>query len=237
VWPAVGSVLVHDGVLYAHAGRTTESDGGVAIVALDAATGQHVWAKGIAPGPLRQNDILRVADGAVAFHHLKLNPKTGEGDLSVPATKTDPPSGLWDGTWTVMGKRRSGDWFKLGKVTASLLAWNDTLAVTHALAISRQKALTAEELKPADYTWTVSWPKGAQIEALALTANAAVYAGRHTQPEDPAAPGFLRVVSAADGKALADFPLPAPPTYDGLAVANDRICISLQNGSLVCYGR
>ena len=36
VWPAVGTVLVDEDTVYAHAGRTSESDGGIAVVALPA---------------------------------------------------------------------------------------------------------------------------------------------------------------------------------------------------------
>jgi outer membrane protein assembly factor BamB len=61
-WPAVGSVLVHDGKLIAHAGRSTEADGGLAVVQLDPATGKTLWAGMIAPGPKRLIELLRVAD-------------------------------------------------------------------------------------------------------------------------------------------------------------------------------
>ena len=40
-----------------------------------------------------------------------------------------------------------------------------------------------------------------------------------------------------DGKRLAEFALDAPPVYDGLAVANEKVFVSLQNGMLVCFGK
>jgi outer membrane protein assembly factor BamB len=58
VWPAVGTVLVNDNVAYVNAGRTSESDGGIAVVAFDPATGHQTWAKAIGVGPQRQNDML-----------------------------------------------------------------------------------------------------------------------------------------------------------------------------------
>ncbi len=47
VWPAAGAVLVHEGIAYATAGRSTEADGGIALVAFRPETGETVWAKGL----------------------------------------------------------------------------------------------------------------------------------------------------------------------------------------------
>jgi outer membrane protein assembly factor BamB len=47
-WPVMGSVLVHDGVMYALAGRLTRIDGGMYLVALDIATGRTAWRKHLA---------------------------------------------------------------------------------------------------------------------------------------------------------------------------------------------
>ena len=73
-WPAIGSVLVHDGKLIAHAGRSTEADGGIAIVQLDPATGSTLWAGAIGPGPQQQIDFLRSADGNVVCNQMVIEP-------------------------------------------------------------------------------------------------------------------------------------------------------------------
>jgi outer membrane protein assembly factor BamB len=57
VWPALGSVLVHEGIVYATAGRETEVDGGIAIGAFNAATGKQLWASVLQPEMRYQNDI------------------------------------------------------------------------------------------------------------------------------------------------------------------------------------
>jgi outer membrane protein assembly factor BamB len=44
-WPVLGSVLLHDGLLYALAGRLTRSDGGMYLVALNPMTGTQIWRK------------------------------------------------------------------------------------------------------------------------------------------------------------------------------------------------
>jgi len=52
---------------------------------------------------------------------------------------------------------------------------------------------------------------------------------------DAATRGFLWLASAADGSKIAEFPLAAPPTFEGIAIAGDAIYVSLQDGSLVCF--
>lgn len=240
VWPAVGTVLVHDGVLYANAGRTSESDGGIAVVALDPATGNLLWGGAVAPGPLRQNDLLRVSDGKLFWQHVPIDPKSGAADLKAPVPKGANQGGLMDGTWTILGKRRAGNAFATGNARADLLAWNDTVAVTPQTAIPQEVKKPASELDekpPAPKGWRPPLPAGAQVEALGLAANAAVYAGRIRGAADGKATGFLLVLSSADGARLAEFALTAPPTFEGIAVAGDRLFIALQDGSLVCFGK
>jgi hypothetical protein len=48
--------------------------------------------------------------------------------------------------------------------------------------------------------------------------------------------GVLLAVSAANGETLAEYKLDAPPVFDGMAVANERLYASLENGSVVSYG-
>ncbi|HPD13520.1 MAG TPA: PQQ-binding-like beta-propeller repeat protein [Planctomycetota bacterium] len=240
VWPAVGTVLVHDGVLFANAGRTSESDGGIALVALDPATGNPLWGGAVAPGPLRQNDLLRVSDGKLLWQHVPIDPRTGAADLKAPVPKGASQGGLMDGTWTVLGKRRAGNAFATGNVRADLLAWNDALVATPQAAIPQEAQKPASELeeKPAPAKgWNAALPANAQVEALGLAANAAIYAGRLRSGAEGRAAGFLLVLSAADGRKRAEFALAAPPTFEGIAVAGDRLFVALQDGSLVCFGK
>ncbi len=48
--------------------------------------------------------------------------------------------------------------------------------------------------------------------------------------------GFLTVLSTADGQKLSDVRLASLPTFDGLAIARQRVFLSLQDGRLVCFG-
>jgi outer membrane protein assembly factor BamB len=47
--------------------------------------------------------------------------------------------------------------------------------------------------------------------------------------------GVLWLADAATGKKLAEYPLPAPPAWDSLAVANGSVYIALTDGRLLCF--
>ena len=234
VWPAVGTVLVHEGTAYASAGRTCESDGGIALAALEPATGKAIWSKRIGPGPHRRNDALFIRAGKVRWHFIRLDPANGR---VIEPTEMPPlketygggkkavPRGMLDGTWTRIRGRRGGA-FEVDGVTGQLLAWNTKVAVS-------QKAATLR--KTAAPVWKAPSAPGHQIEALALAGDQALFAGRVISGSGSA--GFLRCVSLADGKRLCKIPLDSPPTYDGLAVAGGSVYVSLQSGAVVRLGR
>jgi outer membrane protein assembly factor BamB len=246
VWPAIGTVLVHDNIAYANAGRSSESDGGVAVLAVDTATGVQVWGKGIGAGPQRQNDLLSIQDGNVAWWHMRLDPKTGKSAASADGRLDQSQGGILDGTWTSVGKRRSGNASRVGRIAADLLSWNDKLVVAPAFAVTPEHttlapAANAKEApkietvpKPGEYTWKPALPAGAQVEALALAANVAVYAGRITNT--PKAKGFVCLISLLDGSKSAEISLEQPPTYDGIAIAGGKVYVSLLDGSVICLG-
>jgi len=233
VWPAVGTVLVHEGIAYASAGRTCESDGGIAVAALEPATGKTIWAKRIGPGPHRRNDALFVRAGKIRWRFLRLDPANGR---IIEPTEMPPlketygggkkavPRGMLDGTWTRIRGRRGGA-FEVDGLTGQLLAWNDEMAVS---------PKTASLRKTAAQVWKAPSAQGHQIEALALAGNQAIFAGRVLTGDDPT--GFLWCVSLEDGKRLYEIPLDSPPTYDGLAVAGGNVYVSLQNGAAVRLG-
>lgn len=246
VWPAVGTVLVHDNVAYANAGRTCESDGGIAVVAFDPATGNQVWGKAIGRGPQRQNDLLILRDGAIGWHHVRLDPKTGAA-TNAPIPRDHSQGGILDGSWTFVGNRRSGNSFAVGnpadnknkdQTAVDLMAWNQGVLVSNKFALPRAKAdATVGNAKASDFTWKPAAPQGAQIEAIAAAANAVVFAGRTKNTATNTYGGVLWMVSPADGKTLIEIPLDAPPTYDGLAIAGEKVYVTLQNGTVLCFGK
>jgi len=65
-------------------------------------------------------------------------------------------------------------------------------------------------------------------------------ANRQLKAQDDAWRGkkgaVLMVLSAADGKVLAEYKLEALPVWDGMSVAGGRLFVSLKNGSVICMG-
>ena len=48
---------------------------------------------------------------------------------------------------------------------------------------------------------------------------------------------LLCAVAAADGRQLAQYKLESPPVFDGMIAARGQMFISLQDGSLLCFGK
>ena len=47
--------------------------------------------------------------------------------------------------------------------------------------------------------------------------------------------GVLYVFSKSDGKKLAQYGLPAPPVYDGMAVSQEQLYLALKSGNVICF--
>ena len=153
-----------------------------------------------------------------------------------------------DGAWTLIGQRRSGNAFGVGKSDAKakkaqlrtdLLAWNATTFAAPGFVMTREKAADVlSAVKPEDCLWRPALPANSQVETMAMTGNAVVFAGRIKGAKDGnAGPGFLVALALADGKKVAELALASPPTYDGIAVAGGRIFVSLQDGTICCFGK
>ena len=56
--------------------------------------------------------------------------------------------------------------------------------------------------------------------------------------KSPGTPGGeLWVLSVPDGSRQATHQLPAAPAFDGLAIAKEKVFITLQDGTVMCLGR
>lgn len=252
VWPATGAVLVHDGLAYVTAGRSSETDGGLAIVAFKPETGETVWTKGLGAKSGFLIDIFSVQDGELAWRSMRLDPKTGTA--LAPAQRFNGQVGMLDGSWATGYSKRSGGGFALGRVFGSMLAWNDQLVTGAGWAVARAKAEAPkpdakagpkhpDAFKAEDYAWRtqlephIEW---ARVYAMALTGNTALYAGSVFNGWDKGRydGSFLWMKSTTDGKTRQkELKLEAPPSYDAMAVAGGRVYLALQNGELVCLGK
>ena len=83
-----------------------------------------------------------------------------------------------------------------------------------------------------------------RVRAMALAGRTLFVAGVPdvTDPEDPLASfagrkgGLLQAFSAADGKKLAEYALPSPPVWEGVAAAGGRLYVATAAGGLLCLG-
>ena len=81
--------------------------------------------------------------------------------------------------------------------------------------------------------------------AMAVTQQQLCVAGPPdvVDPEDPLAAfegrkgGILRLVDKADGQTVAEHQLSAPPVFNGIAVAAGRLVLTLEDGSVACFGK
>ena len=251
IWPATGAVLVYDGLAYATAGRSSTTDGGVAMVAFKPETGETVWTKSLGEKTSFFVEVFSVQGGELVWHWMRLDPKTG-AELP-PAQKFYSNGSMIDGSWTAGYGRRSGGGFSLGRVNGSMLAWNSQLMVGPGWAVPRAKtdapkpAANAapkhpDAFKPEDYAWRtqlephIEW---AHVVAMALAGNTVLFAGEiHNGWRGGAYDGsFLWVKATADGKTRQkEMKLDVRPCFDSMAVAGGRVYLALQDGTLMCFG-
>jgi outer membrane protein assembly factor BamB len=84
--------------------------------------------------------------------------------------------------------------------------------------------------------WLIPVEPPVQVEAILLSGDVLFAAG----PNDyvhRAKGGFLWAFSAKDGNVLKKLKLEYPPVYDGMAAANGKLFVTLQNGKVFCFGK
>ena len=239
-WPVVGSPLVVGNVGYAIAGRSTEMDGGCAVLAFDPATGATRWAARASATPGRRCDVLAWRDDAIAMQRWTFDP--AKGTMQATDRKENPDEnldGLLDGTWAWLGTRRGGK-FPVGKLTADVVVWDDARYFgfgpgRKVFAIDRAAADQADPKQPA-YAWTWACPDQRQVESLALAADGLVAAGRVWDSDPQKMQGFLTLLGKADGRPGAEALLPAAPVHHGVCLVPGRAIVCLEDGSVACLG-
>jgi len=120
-WPVHGSVLIHNGVAYFTAGRSTYLDGGIRVYGLEPATGK-ILHKGLLEGPHRKldgqrdlaffvaganSDVLVSEGGFLYMRQKKMTPELKEVEVEVLSSKGAQDVGLHifstarllDGSW------------------------------------------------------------------------------------------------------------------------------------------
>jgi len=105
----------------------------------------------------------------------------------------------------------------------------------HRYVWSRQVPIFARTLVLADKTLLLAGPpESAELRTSELTIQnldkaEATFRGRRG--------ASLCLVDATDGKSLAQYDLESSPVFDGVITARGRVFLSLEDGSLVCFGQ
>jgi outer membrane protein assembly factor BamB len=295
-WPVHGSVLAHDGRIYAAAGRSSYLDGGIYLYCLDARTGAQVAKHCIdhrdsetnlekqktitgkrgtyMPGALP--DILSCDGKSIFMRHarfdLQCRPVQGEADhLFSPAGFLD--GSWWHRTYWLIGSKMLPDyhgWPVMGRVriTGRLLAprgdrvfgfgrtgyekAGSHLGLNTEYHLFCAKAELGPPVPPKKNpgNWWTSFP-GSRVQhiwkkQLPFYVRAMVPAGEtlfitgpenitnfnYVKPKDDIA---LWAVSTKDGSKIAEYKLPAPPVFDGMAAAQGRLYVPTVDGRVICF--
>jgi outer membrane protein assembly factor BamB len=238
-WPVVGGVLMIGDRAHVVAGRTTETDGGLYVFALDPTTGKAIWSK----------RRVKPDDGPIGSWNLRghRNDYNGPSDVLSSNGKTLGIAGYPNGRFDVKDGARKNDssgprlgWMRsryarqmkmqylpLAVSSVGALSYRSTRdkktkAYHHFVAMSGQPGWKTELTAPAIY-----------VEALALAGDVALAA---ISNGPTVGGGELRLMSAKDGTALATHKLPAAPAFDGIAIASGKVYVALQDGRVMCLG-
>ncbi len=223
-WPVVGGVLVVDRTAYALAGRVTETDGGIYVSALEAATGKIRWTGRRYlnnPGDIGKADHAR-------------NEKYGAGASDLLAS--DGKSVIIGSQRTRQGRFECATGKDTGAYTAPLFGFVSVpvaFAGKESFSCPRVPNGRSAEIKGGG-RWKLPVEKGVPV-ALAVAGDRLVagIAGGDGAGDS----GALWLVSTADGRKLAAVPLGAAPARDGIAVAGGELFVSLADGTVVCLGK
>lgn len=251
IWPVAGSVMIHEDIAYASAGRTTKTDGGILMIAFKPETGEMIWSKNYGVEKSFQNNIFSVQDGELVWQSMRFDLKTGN-DLA-PTQLYYGNSGILDGSWAAGFSKHSGRGLVLGKACSSMMAWNDKILVYPAAAINKSSAEIPKPtganaikhpdgFKKEELIWStilepyIEW---ARVNAMVLTGNTVLFSGAvHNGWKNGRYDGsFIWIKSVTDGKTKQkEIKLEASAIFDGFAVAGGKVYLALQDGSLMCLG-
>jgi outer membrane protein assembly factor BamB len=262
-WPVTGGVMVDGGRAFAIAGRSAVVDGGMVACALTPETGGLLWRTPVTEGD--RSDV-GVSDGESVFlgRLLKFDAATGKPQKGGTQGLWAGSSLILDHAWeTLSADDRALHWmrvkqgfgdqpavtmnhiqhtFQPGEGSLVVAAPERKRAYAYRVAYihwgvkkdqrnEHAGALHAWEEKKERWTSKTDF----QVESLVLAGDR-LYAGGALDRFRRKPGGKLSIVSAEDGKVLLELPLDVRPVSDGLAVANGRLYVSLEDGRMICYG-
>jgi outer membrane protein assembly factor BamB len=247
VWPIHGSVLLQDNVIYFAAGRSSYLDGGIYLYRLDPKTGKklsetRIYSLNPKTGKQPKIDGFNVSgllpdilssDGtSVYMRHMKFD-RYGARQKGT-GLHLFAPTGFLDDSWFHRSRWIFGtqlpSFFKglraKDSISGRIIVFDKSAIYTFG---GRRRL--SKKIRP---KYNAPWGKGKYIE---FSVRAMVLADKILFVAGEKKGGALWAVLSSDGKKLAEYKLEAPPIFDGMAAADGRLYIALQNGQLVCMGK
>jgi outer membrane protein assembly factor BamB len=259
-WPVSGSVLVREGLAYAVAGRSSHLDGGLRIVALDAATGElrhecrlegpevdvteMAQNSGLPQGALA--DILVAVDDKIAMRSEvfspALEPLGGKPEVEAPAGYLDDtyfkrtPWKAGGEYGRLLVRDRTSTYYV--RMFDSLKGLDPTVYFTPG---AKGYLLFAKNMEGRKNSWMERVP--VRIRAMALAQGSLVVAGPPdvVDPKDPLGAfegrkgGRLIVADAVSGTKRMETELPSPPVFNGIALARGCVFLATEDGAVTCF--
>jgi len=224
-----------------------------AIYSPNAKTGkmEPVTSQNKIPGLL--NDILHTDGSNVFIRQMNVSENEARGKPHLYTTGGYLDSSWFNRTFWHFGKTRSSGLMVLGKdAVYGLELYSNRGRETVFKPAAKAYSLACYSLKPPARRPAAKKAKGArrQREAGAvwrrrldirgtalLRAGDKLFAAGQPDVVDPSVPsgGVLLVMATKDGRKLAEYKLPAPPVWDGLAAADGKLYIALTNGDIVSF--
>ncbi len=257
-----GSAGARSAVAYFVAGRSSQVDGGLRMFALDAKSGKVLHEKTLS-GPhytvdnIEQNfllpmgqlpDVLRMEDSALCMRADKFDTRL---ERQRGKTRMKLSGGFLDDAYF---KRMP--WSMSGSGHARVLVSDQSHAYCLRMFDSLQGLdpkvyftpgskgylLYAHDMKKGKQAWAYRVP--IRGRAMAVTMDQLCLAGPPdvVDSEDPLGAfegrkgGVLRIVDKADGRTVSEENLVSEPVFNGAAAAGGRLFLSLEDGSVVCFG-
>jgi len=250
-WSIPGSILIDKNVAYFAAGRHSDIDEGIFVYAMDPFKGKIIWEtqpagkrgglndifvkndKGVymwrwffdgMQGNKISKDVIHTAKSMIAGSNLK--------KYHLIASNT-----LLDDTWN------GRNLWRYKQARGQILCFNRQSGIYGINAYDMKSGnviklgkgnfhLFAQSGDKTSYDWDVELP--IQAKSVSITKNMIITAGQLDRHD--AENGMLCLYAVKDGKALKKLELSAAPVYDGLAIAEGQVFLSMQNGKLLCFG-
>jgi len=263
-WPVNGSVLVHKGVAYFAAGRSSYLDGGIHAYALNPTTGALMHRTKLTgpetdfsntkahftygKGPGTKCDIMQADENGIYLRDkafdLTLKPLA-------PAKVEDrvrPLGGFLDDTYF-----RRAMWYYGKMINYGQLIVHDADSTYIVRMFHNRKLLDPKNFfTPGKDGYRIiagseGWRKDipVRVRAMLIAGGQLVVGGPPdvVGDKDPLGAfegrkgGLIRTLATEDGKQIAEYKLDSPPVFNGMAVAGGRLYLVTVDGKVRCFGR